>query len=55
MGEIERVLQQCDLVNQAVVIAREDTQGNKRLIGYIIPQGLFDKESITALFKNSIA
>ena len=46
LGEIEMVLEQCDAVKQAVVLAREDKQLNKRLVGYILPDGLFNKETI---------
>ena len=34
-GEIQTALTQLDGVDQAVVIAREDRPGDKRLIGYI--------------------
>ena len=48
LGEIESVLTQSGLVKQAVVLAKEDKQGTKRLVGYIIPEGTFDKQAIQA-------
>ncbi len=38
LGEIESILMQSELVNQAVVIAKEDKENNKKLIGYYIPK-----------------
>jgi amino acid adenylation domain-containing protein len=46
LGEIEEVLQLYSGVSQAVVLAVEDGSGNKRLVGYIVPSGDFDKEGI---------
>ncbi|MDQ3845718.1 MAG: non-ribosomal peptide synthetase [Bacteroidota bacterium] len=46
LGEIENVLQVCKLVKQAVVVAKEDKQSNKRLVGYVVPQKPFNKEDI---------
>ncbi|MDX7987526.1 amino acid adenylation domain-containing protein, partial [Xenorhabdus sp. 12] len=38
LGEIEARLRQCDGVTEAVVLTREDEQGQKRLIAYLRPQ-----------------
>ena len=38
LGEIEAVLGRHPGVRESVVVAREDTPGNKQLIGYVVPQ-----------------
>jgi amino acid adenylation domain-containing protein/non-ribosomal peptide synthase protein (TIGR01720 family) len=46
LGEIERVLQQSGLVLQSVVLAKEGSHGNKRLVAYVVPNDSFDKQEI---------
>ena len=42
-GEIGRILEESEMVSQAVVLAREDKQGNKQLVGYIVPAGIYNQ------------
>ncbi|MBC9933117.1 non-ribosomal peptide synthase/polyketide synthase [Chitinophaga qingshengii] len=50
-GETERILQQCEWVEQAVVTARTNEQGSKYLVAYIVPAGAFEKEKIQTYLK----
>ena len=54
LGEIESLLNQSGLVRQSVVLAREDYQGNNRLVGYIVPEGVFDKQVIHDYLKRKL-
>ncbi|MBB6274916.1 amino acid adenylation domain-containing protein/non-ribosomal peptide synthase protein (TIGR01720 family), partial [Pedobacter cryoconitis] len=53
-GEIEAELQLCDLVNAAVIAVKSDQNGTQRLIGYVIPEGAFDREGIVAYLKDKL-
>ena len=38
LGEIENALEQCQVAKEAIVVAKDDRQGNKQLIAYVVPQ-----------------
>ncbi|MEJ7779638.1 MAG: amino acid adenylation domain-containing protein [Daejeonella sp.] len=55
LGEIENVLNKSSLVNQAVVIAREDKDGNKNLMAFIVSNSdNFDRKEILAYLKSKL-
>ncbi|HVU95092.1 MAG TPA: amino acid adenylation domain-containing protein [Puia sp.] len=54
LGEIESILSQFAGVKDCVVIARDDQKGDKRLIGYIVPEGPFDKTAISAWMNSQL-
>ncbi len=49
LGEIQVALNEHDAVHEAVVTAREDNRGNKRLVAYWVPVSQADDVSITDL------
>jgi len=46
LGEIENVILQSGQVKQAIVLLKDDTVENKKIVSYIINAGSFDRESI---------
>jgi amino acid adenylation domain-containing protein len=54
LGEVESILNQCGLVKQAVVLAKEDKKGNKYLVAYIIPVKALDKKAVITYLKNKL-
>ncbi|MEJ7675853.1 MAG: AMP-binding protein [Chitinophagaceae bacterium] len=54
LGEIESVLQQCEEVSEGVVLAREDRNGNKVLIGYVVPKGPLNREAIKSYLHSKL-
>ena len=55
LGEIESVLDESGLVSQAVVLAKEDSVSNKRLVSYYVPDGEILKAKERELYENRIA
>ena len=54
LGEIESVMNQCEQVQQAVVLAREDSQGNKRLVAYVVPHADFERDALISALKEKL-
>ncbi|WP_189457583.1 non-ribosomal peptide synthetase, partial [Aquimarina muelleri] len=54
LGEIENALSSLEVVNQCCVLAKEDVNGNKRLIGYVVVEGDLDKTKIQEELKGSL-
>ncbi|MCU7552951.1 amino acid adenylation domain-containing protein, partial [Chitinophagaceae bacterium LB-8] len=56
LGEIEAVVQQSGWVSQCVVVAKEDTNGGKRLVGYIVSaqEKAFNKEPLIDYLKSRL-
>jgi len=54
LGEIETVLQQSKQFSQAVVLAKEDKEGIKRLVSYVVPFDDFDKEQTISFLKSKL-
>lgn len=52
LGEIEALLRQHPVVSETVVIIREDTPGDKRLVGYIVPQESSDNLELGSQLRN---
>ena len=51
LGEIESVLSQCDLVRQAVVLAKDDKDKKKRLVSYVVGKGNYSRENVIDFLK----
>ncbi|MGI8634584.1 MAG: condensation domain-containing protein, partial [Segetibacter sp.] len=54
LGEIENVLLQSGLVSQAVVVAKADATGNKRLVGYTVSDAEIDKQTISTYLHSKL-
>ncbi|MBC9929146.1 non-ribosomal peptide synthetase [Chitinophaga qingshengii] len=54
LGEVESILQQCPLVQKSVVLAKSDSNGMKRLVGYVVPETTFDRDEIMAFLKGRL-
>jgi amino acid adenylation domain-containing protein len=54
LGEIESVLQSHESVSQAVVLAKADASGNKRLVAYVVMDGVYDKTVLQDYLKQHL-
>ena len=54
LGEIESVLRQNEYIRQAVVLARADKDGKKRLVSYVVGKGAYDREKVIGFLKTKL-
>jgi amino acid adenylation domain-containing protein len=54
LGEIESLLLQSGLVTQAIVLVKEDGQGEKQLVGYVVSEKDFDREAVISYLKTKL-
>jgi amino acid adenylation domain-containing protein len=54
LGEIESVLRQCELVSQAVVLAKADKERKKRLVGYVVGKENYDRLTVISFLKSKL-
>jgi acyl-CoA synthetase (AMP-forming)/AMP-acid ligase II/acyl carrier protein len=54
LGEIENMLLQSGLVSQAVVIVKDDSHRSNLLVGYVVPEGVFDQNDMVAYLKGRL-
>ncbi|MFH6945822.1 non-ribosomal peptide synthase/polyketide synthase [Flavobacterium sp. FlaQc-49] len=54
LGEIENVLSSVSGITQSCVLAKEDTAGNKRLVGYVVSENKLDKTALQEQLKLSL-
>jgi amino acid adenylation domain-containing protein len=54
LGEIENTLQTHPQVKQAVVLAKDDGAGNKRLIGYIVPASEYQRSDVISFLETRL-
>ncbi|MCU7552748.1 amino acid adenylation domain-containing protein, partial [Chitinophagaceae bacterium LB-8] len=54
LGEIETVVLQSGMMNQCVVAAKEDSSGNKRLVGYVVADDSFNTEQLLEYLKSRL-
>lgn len=54
LGEINTVLLQSPLVREGIVVVHKNNRHKMRLIGYVVPEGPFDKDGILAYLKGQL-